>query len=231
MRYQKRSNVPISTLNHRALGRPSIEAKARRRSTIHNEAINPPNKNWARGFQKRHLELKSRRLQAMGWKRPDNNIHDKIVHWFDVIEKVLRDPAILPENVYNMDEMGVMLCMLASITVLVSRDDLRDYRGAAVKPTMVTAIECMSANGRSLLPMIICSSIDGGTGHSSIIRRSTTRNLVHMFQVLQVFDTTCLVEGIVAFVLKEELLATQLASRDGIGYPVVSGSPVISPSA
>ena len=35
------------------------------------------------------------------------------------------------------------------------KDDPRDYRGAGVKRTMVTAIECVSANGRSLLPMII----------------------------------------------------------------------------
>jgi hypothetical protein len=72
-----------------------------------------------------------------------------------VIRKVLQDPAILPENVYNMDETGVMLCMLSSIKVLISKDDPRDYRGAGVKRTMVTAIECVSADGRSLLPMII----------------------------------------------------------------------------
>jgi DDE superfamily endonuclease len=45
--------------------------------------------------------------------------------------------------------------MLGSIKVLVGKDDPRDYRGAGVKRTMVTAIECISANGRSLLPMII----------------------------------------------------------------------------
>jgi hypothetical protein len=54
-----------------------------------------------------------------------------------------------------MDETGVMLCMLGSIQVLISKDDPRDYRGAGVKRTMVTAIECISANGKSLLPMII----------------------------------------------------------------------------
>jgi hypothetical protein len=91
----------------------------------------------------------------MDWKRYENNIYNKIIYWFDVIEELLQDPAILPENVYNMDETGVMLCMLGSLKVLVSKDDLRDYRGAAVKRTMVTAIECISANGRSLLPMII----------------------------------------------------------------------------
>lgn len=54
-----------------------------------------------------------------------------------------------------MDETGVMLSMLSSVKVLVSKNDLRDYRGAGVKRTMVTAIECVSADGRALLPMII----------------------------------------------------------------------------
>jgi hypothetical protein len=58
----------------------------------------------------------------MDWKRHENNIYDKITHWFKVIGKVLQDPAILPENVYNMDETGVMLCMLGSIKVLVGKD-------------------------------------------------------------------------------------------------------------
>lgn len=78
-----------------------------------------------------------------------------MTHWFEVIEKVLQDPAVVPENVYNMDETGVMLSMLSCVKVLVSKDDPRDYRGAGVKRTMVTAIECISGNGRALLPLII----------------------------------------------------------------------------
>jgi hypothetical protein len=62
---------------------------------------------------------------------------------------------MLPENVYNMDETGVMLSMLGSVKVLVGKDDLRGYRGAGVKRTIVTTVKCISANGRSLLPLII----------------------------------------------------------------------------
>jgi hypothetical protein len=72
-----------------------------------------------------------------------------------VIGKVLQDPAILAENVYNMDKTGVMLSMPGSIKVLVGKDDRRDYRGARIKRTTVTAIECISADGRYLNPMII----------------------------------------------------------------------------
>ena len=67
----------------------------------------------------------------------------------------MQDPAILLKNVWNMDETGAMLSKLNSVKVLVSRDSQRDYRGARVKRTSVTAVECVSAAGEFLDPMII----------------------------------------------------------------------------
>jgi hypothetical protein len=68
---------------------------------------------------------------------------------------VLHKPDVLPENVYNIDETGVMLSMLNSVKVLVSKDDTHAYRGARVKRTMVTTVECISVDGRCLNPIII----------------------------------------------------------------------------
>jgi Tc5 transposase DNA-binding domain len=120
---------------------------ARQRST--NKPPKPPGRNWARAFEKRHPELKTRRNRPLDWDR--YNIYNKVVHWFEVIGRVLQDPAILPENVYNMDETGVMLSMLGSIKVLVSKDDLQGYKGARVKRIVITAIECISANSKCCL--------------------------------------------------------------------------------
>jgi hypothetical protein len=89
------------------------------------------------------------------WRYIDTNIHDKVTFWFEIIGKQLHDPLIHPENVYNMDETGVLLSMLGCVKVLVDKDDPRAYRGAGVKRTMITAIECVSADGRSLHPLII----------------------------------------------------------------------------
>lgn len=79
----------------------------------------------------------------------------RIVQWFTLMGKELHDPNIVPENVYNMDETGVLLSVLSSLKVLVSKHDLRHCRGAGVKRTLVTAIECISADGRCLDPLII----------------------------------------------------------------------------
>lgn len=64
--------------------------------------------------------------------------------------------SVLPENVYNMDETRVMLSMPNSVKVLVSKDNIQgSCRGARVKRTMVTTVECISADGRCLNPMIV----------------------------------------------------------------------------
>lgn len=57
----------------------------------------------------------------------------------------------MPENVYNIDETGVILSMLGSVKVLISKDDRRDYRDTRVKREMVTAIECVSAAGELIV--------------------------------------------------------------------------------
>lgn len=68
---------------------------------------------------------------------------------------MLRRPDVMQENVYNMDETEVMLSKLGSIKVLVRHDDKRDYRGARVERQMVTAVECISADGSYLKPLVI----------------------------------------------------------------------------
>ena len=90
---------------------------ARRRSTM-DKAIKPPGKNWPKAFERRQPALTSRKVKAIDWNRHDNNIYDKVTHWFEVIEKVFQDPDIRPENVFNMDEIGVMLSMLSSVRQL-----------------------------------------------------------------------------------------------------------------
>jgi hypothetical protein len=63
---------------------------------------------------------------------------------------VLFKPDILPENAYNIDKTSVMLSMLGSVKVLIGKDNKQKHRGARVKRTTVTTIECISADGRYL---------------------------------------------------------------------------------
>ena len=67
----------------------------------------------------------------------------------------MADPQILPENIYNIDEIGVLLSILNYLKVLISKDELWDYRGVGVKCTLITAIECISTDSQYLYLLII----------------------------------------------------------------------------
>lgn len=54
-----------------------------------------------------------------------------------------------------MYETGVLLSVLKSLQVVVSSEDLGNYRGDAVTQTNITAIKCISTDGRHLDPTII----------------------------------------------------------------------------
>ena len=120
-----------------------------------NEAIPPPGKNWAMSFHKRHPELSAVRLKTIEWERHDHSIYEKCVHWFAVIGPQLADPILRRENIYNMDETGVLLSVLTELKVLVHSAELRKFRGVGTKRTLITAIECFSMDGRVLNPLVI----------------------------------------------------------------------------
>lgn len=114
-----------------------------------------PAKDWPQAFYKRHPELKAASMKAIDWQRHEKNIRTKVEHWSEVIGKQLSEREIMQENVYNMDETGVLLSDLNTVKVLVSRSDARKSRGVGLRRTMITAVECISADGRCLDPLII----------------------------------------------------------------------------
>jgi hypothetical protein len=75
-----------------------------------------------------------------------------------VIGKELKNLALKPCNVYNVDETGVLLAILNSLKVLVSSDDLRTCHSTRKYRTKITVIECISADFKVLLPLVIYSS-------------------------------------------------------------------------
>lgn len=97
------------------------------------EALQLPGKNWPQGLYLRHPELRPRRLKAIDWTRADENIIDKARQWFELIGKVLANSEIESENIYNMDETGVLLGRSATQKMLVRRDKARRTRGDRFK--------------------------------------------------------------------------------------------------
>ena len=169
----------------------------RSRKTTSAEGTKPPGKNWPQGFYKRNPQLKSRRMRAIPWDRHDHSIYAKVTEWFSIIGKELASPAILDENVYNMDETGVRLGNLGSLKVLVSRDELQNYRGAGSQRTLITAVECISATGRCLDPLVIWPAKSHRSNwtthptpgwHFACSETGYTNNVINLYWMQHVFD-------------------------------------------
>lgn len=180
----------------KALGSLALVIRRRRHSTP-DDSIKPPGKNWPQGFYRRNPQLKSRRLRAIPWDRHDRSIHAKVNEWFSIIGIELANPLILPENVYNMDETGVILGNLGSLKVLVGKEELRNYRGASSERTLITAVECVSAAGKSLNPLVIWPAAtlrNNWTAHETpgwhfaCTDSGYTNNAVNLYWVQHVFD-------------------------------------------
>jgi len=156
-----------------------------------------PGKNWPQGFYKRNPQLKPRRMRAMAWDRHDLTIYPKVTEWFSIISEELARPDVLAENVYNMDETGVLLGKLGSLKVLVGKNELRNYRGASAKRTLITAIECISATGTCLNPLVIWPSATHRSNwtthptpgwHFTCTKKGYTNNDINLYWIKHVFE-------------------------------------------
>ena len=183
--------LPVKVLRSLAL-----VIRQRRRKTPE-EAIKPAGKNWPQGFYKRNQGLKARRMRAIPWDRHDHTIYPKVAEWFSVIGKELVHPAILAENVYNMDETGVLLSKLGSLKVLVGKNELRNYRGAGSQRTLITAVECISASGKCLDPLVIWPAATHRSNwtthptpgwHFACTETGYTNNAITLYWMQHVFD-------------------------------------------
>jgi hypothetical protein len=105
---------------------------------------------------------------GVDWRRNEKNIYRKVVNWFDLMRAQLEEAGVLQENVYNMDKMGVLPSVLVSSKYLVSAEMHKTHRGAGLKGTLITAVECTSADSRRLPPLIVLPKADIRTTGSAM---------------------------------------------------------------
>ena len=72
------------------------------------------------------------------------------MEWLLVVGRELVSLAVLAERTYTIDETGVLLSVLNSLKVLGPKSELKWYRRAGVKRTLITVVKCVSADGQYL---------------------------------------------------------------------------------
>ena len=70
---------------------------------------------------------------------------------------MFKNLVVRVENVYNFDEIEIMIVKFNAVKVLIERNDSRSYKNTLTKQEMMISIECISADDKYLNFMIIWS--------------------------------------------------------------------------
>ena len=111
---------------------------------------------WVYNFIKRHSELATRFSRRYNYERAKCEDPKVIREWFNRVQRTIIQYGILPEDIYNFDETGFAMGLIAT-TKVVTRAEYYGRR-SLLQPgnrEWVTSIECTNASGWALPPCLI----------------------------------------------------------------------------
>ncbi|EGU71712.1 hypothetical protein FOXB_17779 [Fusarium oxysporum f. sp. conglutinans Fo5176] len=113
-------------------------------------------KRWASNFIKRHKELKTRFFRRYDYQRAKCEDPTEIRKWFKLVENIIAKYGIHLADIYNFDEVGFLMGMIASGMVVTGSE--RRARPKSVQPgnrEWITVIQAINAEGWAIAPFII----------------------------------------------------------------------------
>jgi hypothetical protein len=114
----------------------------------------PPGKRWMEGFLRRNPILRTKRARSIDSVRVNGATTSIIKDWFHrlALPTIL---SIKPENRWNMDESGIMEGIGANGLVVGSSERRSIQKKQPGSRAWTSFIECVSATGKALLPLVI----------------------------------------------------------------------------
>ncbi|KAF6515843.1 hypothetical protein HZS61_004584 [Fusarium oxysporum f. sp. conglutinans] len=116
----------------------------------------PVGKRWASNFVKRHKELETRFFRRYNYQRARCEDPTIIRDWFRLMENTIAKYGIQLDDIYNFDETGFMMGVIASGMVVTGAE--RRGRTKSVQPgnrEWITVIQAINAEGQAIPPFII----------------------------------------------------------------------------
>jgi len=111
---------------------------------------------WVYNFVQRHQALQTRYNRKYDYQRAKCEDPRIIKDWFGLVQHTIAQYGIDEHDIYNFDETGFQMGVISTAKVVTGAE--RSNRPVAVQPgnrEWVTAIDCISAAGWSLPPVII----------------------------------------------------------------------------
>lgn len=121
-----------------------------------NKPTNGIGANWIPRFLKRSGVLSSRLAKPRECNRRCSENPEKFTNWFDRVKRTIDDFGIEKENIYNFDAAGFAMGNLEETPVIIGTE-VRENTDTlqSGKQEWVTLIECISASGVLLPPLVI----------------------------------------------------------------------------
>jgi len=112
----------------------------------------PLGPNWQSAFLRRHPDLKSKISSPRARDRFLAQDHGIFNHWFDLFLEQKEKYCVHDDDVYNMDEKGVMLGVAGKVAVIIPKTEKNPHTSnGSGNRDWTTSTECISLTGR-LLP-------------------------------------------------------------------------------
>lgn len=119
----------------------------------------PIGESWPKRFLARHPDLKVKATTSLEKCRAKALNRTAVEGFYDILEQVVAEFGIKKENTWNMDEKGVQLGIGAKVVAIVDRDQATVYSIEDGNRELVTIIEAVSADGRTLIPSVIFQGV------------------------------------------------------------------------
>ena len=116
--------------------------------------------NWVRGLINRHDTLKSKYNRKYDYQRAKCEDLELIRGWFQRVRATIAEYGILEDDIYNFDETGFQMGVIATAKVVTGTD--RAGRPRTKQPgnrEWVTVIETICARGFSIPPLVILEAV------------------------------------------------------------------------
>jgi len=121
------------------------------------------NNKWIQRFQARHPEVGSVYARQLEHVRKEGATYEHVKRWFDAVGAMLQEHKYNPADMWNMDESGFGIGEEQAMKVLVHLDSTQKHKVVGGKQEWATTIECISAAGEALAPLIIFKGQDMNT--------------------------------------------------------------------
>src|SRR5688500_2400842 len=111
--------------------------------------------NWQYAFFKRWPELKTKFLKPQEAKRFLAEHRPTFEHHFRLFESIVERYCVKPENIWNIDEKGVIIGISGKEKVIVSKYEINPHTVHSGNREWVTSTECVSITSKKLASFTI----------------------------------------------------------------------------